>query len=266
MTSHARAPFVRRTLDELTIEDESSFRHVQLYADLKAILHHSEYSFRILPETPSANWDRALFLNLTYWGAAAGGDVLVDASVPADVVAHVAWHHLAASALTAPGEARPSVDALFLGEAIASAFDLYLVGRTLGHSPHSSFLATQVEAMADTAAAAGLEEPAFAELLEGVADDPERAFSSLRELLVDATSALFASHTAEDALDVVTRLESHRFGSLLHRYELANWLLYARAYGGAEPSPKVRAVEQALREATDPLKWLVDHWVQPALG
>jgi len=30
--------------------------------------------------------DRALFLNLTFWGASEGGDVLVDAHVPADVV------------------------------------------------------------------------------------------------------------------------------------------------------------------------------------
>lgn len=247
----------------MEIEDEESFRHVQLYADLKEVLRRDGYSFRTLPEGHSASWDRALFLNLTFWGAAEGGDVLVDDSVPADVVAHVAWHRLAFKAL---GETRPSVEGLFLGEAIASAFDLYLVGRVLGHAPRSTFLATQVDAMAETALASGLAENDFDQLLQSVADDPEAAFASLRELLSDATAALFASENAESALDVLGRLESHRFGALLYRYELSNWLLYARAYGSVEPSPTVRAIERSLREATDPLQWLIDAWVRPALA
>ena len=185
--------------------------------------------------------------------------------MPADVVAHVAWHHLAAKALSPSAGARPSVEALFLGEAIASAFDLYLVGRLLGHAPDSSFLATQVPAMADAAANAGVDADAFDQLVQGIAEDPEHAFASLREMLSDATAALFASDTAESALTVLSGLESHRFGSLLHHYELANWLLYAHAYGSSEPAPQVREVERSLREAKDPLQWLIDTWVRPAL-
>src|SRR5258706_13738575 len=266
MPTREPARFGRATLDDLTIDDDRSFRHVELYADLKEVLRRDGYSFRILPEDGWASWDRALFLNLTFWGANEGGDVLVDAHVPADVVAHVAWHRLAVKALsTAPGE-RPSVDALFLGEAIASAFDLYLVGRLLGHSPGSSFLSTQVPAMAEAAESAGLDENAFDEMLQSVAQEPERAFASLRELLSDATAALFATEHAETALTVLTDLASHRFGSLLHHYELANWVLYARAYGSIEPAPKVRTIERSLREAKDPLQWLTDAWIRPALA
>src|SRR3954470_21668405 len=105
------AQFRRLTLADLTIDDDRSFRHVEIYADLKEILRRDRYSFRILPESGLASWDRALFLNLTFWGANEGGDVLVDTQVPADVVAHVAWHHLAAKALSDPASARPSVDA-----------------------------------------------------------------------------------------------------------------------------------------------------------
>jgi hypothetical protein len=265
VASHARAAFGRRTLDDLTIDDERSFRHVELYADLKEVLRRDGYSFRILPETRAASWDRALFLNLTFWGASEGGDVLVDAHVPADVVAHVAWHRLAAKMLGDSPGARPSVDGLFLGEAVASAFDLYLVGRLLGHAPQSSFLSTQVPAMAAAAGAMGLDEDGFEALLAGIAGDPEGAFASLRELLVDATAALFAAERAETALDVLAALESHRFGPLVHHYELANWVLYARAYGDRAPAPAVRAVERSLREAEDPLQWLTDQWVRPAV-
>lgn len=256
----------RRTLDALEIEDERSFRHVALYGDLKEVLRKDGYVFRTLDAETPGSWDRALFLNLTFWGADEGGDVLEGDVIPADVVAHVAWHRLAHRALRTPDGAKPSASALFLGEAIASAFDLYLVGRLLGHAPNASFLATQVPAMAETAQNAGVEDDAFDAMLQTVAEDPEAAFGSLRELLYDVTGALHACGDAEAALAVLDRFASHRFGALLHRYELANWVLYARAYGSAAPSPDADAIDRALREAPDPLAWLVEHWVRPALA
>lgn len=256
---------VLRSIDDLTIEDERSFRHVELYGDLKTVLQRAKYSFRLLPEASAGRWDRALFLNLTFWGANEGGDVLVDDVIPADVVAHAAWHHLAAKALSgAPGEPL-SADALFFGEAIASAFDVYLVGRLLGHSPDSTFLGTQVPAMADSTAAAGLSEEGFDALLQGIADDPDRAFEDLRALLFDATTALMACARVDDALAVFAKFDNHRFEPLLHHYELSNWILYARAYAKDQaPDPRVRAVDQELRSASVALDWLSSKWVRPA--
>jgi hypothetical protein len=255
-----------KTIDELRVEDETSFRHVGLYADLKDVLREARYTFRVLSGDSAGRWDRALLLNLTFWGANEGGDVLVDESLPADVVAHVAWHWLAARALpSAPGE-NLSADAMFLGEAIASAFDVYLVGRLLGHSPRSSFLATQVSAMAESASAAGLEESAFDALLESIAEDPDRAFEELRQLLFDATTRLAACNGVDDALAVLSALDTHRFAALLHHYELSNWVLYARAYakGGIAPDPRVREVDRALREAPVALDWLSSAWLSVA--
>jgi hypothetical protein len=258
-------PLTSLTLDQLTIEDERSFRHVGLYADLKEVLRRASYPFRVLPAALAGRADRALLLNLTFWGAEAGGDILESDAIPADVVAHAAWHHLAAKALPAEPGARPSVDALFLGESIASAFDVYLVGRLLGHASDSSFLETQVPAMADTADAAGTSEEDFEALLEGIAADPERAFADLRALLFDATRALFACSDAGAALDALAAFDTHRFASLLHRFELSNWVLYARAYGDAQPDPRARIVDAALRREEDALAWLTRTWVSPAL-
>jgi hypothetical protein len=267
--------FETRTLDDLTIEDEPSFRHVGLYADLKQVLRRADFRFRVLPANGKATWDRALFLNLTYWRPEAGGDVLLDATIPADVVAHVAWHHLAGVALAATPGAPPSVPDLFMGEAIASAFDLYLVGRLLGHAPESSFLETQVLAMKDVAGAAGLDDPDFAALLTQVADSPERAFADLRALLFDACTALYASADTEAALRAFGKLDAHRFAPLLHHYELSNWILYARAQDrtdgsdrGSEDEPadsKTRVLDFGLRERPDALDWLSREWVAPAL-
>ncbi len=264
-----------RTVGELTIDDERSFRHVAEYAALKEVLARDRYLFRVLPGEDEGRWDRALLLNLTYWGGA-GGDVLESERIPADVVAHAAWHHLAARALEVKPGAPPIAEALVLGESVASAFDVYLVGRLIGHSPRSSFLATQVAAMAETSRAAGLTERGFEVLLREVAGAPERAFADLRSLLYDATLALLSCRGADEGLAALERFDGHRFASLLHHYELSNWVLYARAYasgarssGGVDAGgqrARVRAVDRALRGRQGALAWLVTAWVDEALA
>lgn len=262
MIKPVAAQFTHSTLDQMTIDDEVSFRHVGLYADLKKVLRDGGYRFRVLPPA-LARWDHSVFLGLTFWGETAG-DVMVDCHVPADVVAHIAWHRLAAGQFGGAGGAM-SADALFFGEAIASAFDVYLVGRLLAHSPDSSFLASQIPAMTESADAAGLSSPDFAKMLAEIAADPERAFEDLRQLLFDAATALVVCTTPDDALGVLTRLDAHRFGALLHRYELSNWLLFARAHASTvlAPDAAVRALDRTLREHACSLDWLTEAWVVP---
>ena len=262
----ALATFDHRTLDELAIEDESSFRHVALYSDLKEVLRRSGFKFRVLPVESRGRADRALLLNLSFWAAEAGGDVLADGSIAADVVAHAAWHHLAARELASESSGAMSVEALFLGEAVASAFDVYLVGRLLGHAPRSTFLRTQVPAMAETAQAAGLSRASFARLLAGFSRAPDRAFEDLRELLFDAATALFACRTPEQGHAALRAFDRHRYAALLHRFELSNWVLYARAWGREGRDAHARAVDRALRRAKAPLGWLGARWVAPALA
>jgi hypothetical protein len=253
------------TLDELQIDDERSFKHVALYDALKQALRRDGYRFRVMTPGRGASWDRALFLNLTFWDGGAQGDVLKDEHLDADVVAHVAWHHLAHKALEAKekGAAR-TVPATLLAESIASAFDLYLVGRLLGHAPEASFLETQVPAMAEVAAAAGLNDDDFEELLEEVAADPDRAFEDLRALLFDVCTALLDCAGVVEAAEVIARFEGHRFAPLLHHYELSNWILSARALAGdraACGSAAAQAVDEAIRRAPVALDWLEAAWL-----
>jgi hypothetical protein len=253
------------TLDELEIEDERSFRHIALYDELKQALRRDGYRFRVPPPGARVSWDRALFLNLTFWDPGEQGDVLMDPHLDADVVTHVAWHHLTRKAMAG---AAISAGALFLGESIASAFDLYLVGRLLGHAPEARFLSTQVPAMAEAAEAAGLPEEGFEALLSDVSADPDRAFEDLRQLLFDATMTLVGCASMTDAAEALSRLDAHRFAPLLHHYELSNWLLYARAHapGSALADPKVVALDEALRKAPIALDWLEQAWLRPGLS
>lgn len=248
-----------RLIDDCRIEDEPSFRAIGLYRDLKQVLRKAAYPVRLMP-VDNARWDHALLLNLAFWQPGGAGDVMVDDVIPADVVCHVAWHHLATRVLTV--DAQPlSAEALALGEAIASAFDLYLVGRLLDCAPDSSFLETQVPALGETAEVAGVDETAFAALMESVRADPERAFEDLRQLLYDAMLGLARSADADAALGVLTRLQDHRFGSLLHHYELANWLQHARVAPVNASADSAREVDAQLRTAGVSLDWLARRWI-----
>jgi hypothetical protein len=255
-------------LDELTIDDRSWFTGVALYGRLEGILRRSAHRFRIPEGRQTVSWDRALFLNLTYWNADDEADVLCDDHIPADVVAHVGWHEVVNRELArrrAPGSSPPGPAGLFLGESIASAFDLYLVGRLLPRAPECGFVTSQVPLMAECAEAAGLPEAAFSALLEEVVREPERAFEDLRALLFDAATALLACPGVAQAQAVLERFGDHRFAPLLHHYQLSNWILYARAYAQPPVTDTVALeVDRALRDAPVSLEWLDRHFIEAA--
>src|SRR5947207_800035 len=131
-------PLQTVTLEHLTIDDERSFASVALYVRLKEALRRSRHRFLVPDDIEGGgmSWDRALFLNLTFWQGGDGADVLCNDHIAADVVAHVAWHAVISDRLTAAaGDGPADPTALIFAESIASAFDLYLVGRLLPNAP-----------------------------------------------------------------------------------------------------------------------------------
>jgi hypothetical protein len=256
-------------LDELTIDDRSSFTGIAIYGRLERVLRRSAHGFRI-PDGPRAvSWDRALFLNLTYWNEEEGADVLTDDHIPADVVAHVGWHEVVSRELArrrSSPSVLPGAEAIFLAESIASAFDLYLVGRLLPTAPECDFVTTQVPLMAECAGEAGLPEAGFSALLEEVVRQPEHAFEDLRALLFDAATTLVVCPGAMQAQAVLEGLADRRFAPLLHHYQLSNWILYARAYAPHSLGTDAVAIEmdRALRQAPVSLEWLDRHLIEAA--
>lgn len=234
--------------EQLHIEDEPSFRHVAIYADLKAALKRSGAKFGID--------DAAQVLNLAFWKPGDIAEVLHDDVIAADQVAHNAWHVVAGAALA---DAAASKEGLLLAEAIASAFDVYMVGRLLGHCPDSLFLTSQVPAMGEAAELAGLDDEGFATLLNAASEEPETSFEQLRQLLFDVSTALVASDSIDDAARIMKQHADHPFAPLLPHYELPTWVLFARAYGHDDHGD-VRAIDSALRSAADSVAWL-ERWL-----
>lgn len=255
-------PFRRLSLAEITIRGERAMKPVGVYAALKRLLVADGFTFRA-PEPGSrhAHQDRVLFLNLTYWSAGDGSDVLVDDTLEADVLAHAAWHHAARKAL---GAAAPTAATMFLGESVASAFDLYLVGHMLRQKKQTAFLASQVPAMSAAALDAGVTEEELEALFASVAESPDRAFEDLRELLFDAALALVGCPDVDAAVATLDRFGGHRFFGILHHYELATWVLYARAYAAPPvPDDPAVALDRAIRAAPVAIDWLEANWLPP---
>ncbi len=248
-------------LPELTLRGERALRPIGVYATLKRMLVRDNFVVRV-PEVGSrhAHGDRVTFLNLTFWNARDPSDVLVDDTLEADVLAHAAWHHAAKKALASAGG--PTAAALFLGESVASAFDLYLVGHLLRQGKKSAYLDSQVPAMSAAALDAGLSPDDVEAMLGSVAEDPDRAFGDLRELLFDVAMALVEAPDVDAAATVLDGFADHRFIGLLHHYELSNWVLYARAYARpAEASDPAVAMDASMRAAPSTLGWLETNWL-----
>jgi hypothetical protein len=133
----------------------------------------------------------------------------------------------------------------------------------LGHAPDSSFLATQVPAMADAAMMLGLGEADFEGLLDRFSQEPEASFEATRCLLFDVSRELLRCADADAAATVLERAADDDLAALLYHYELPTWVLYARCYGKSlEPNEAVRAVDGQLRAADDSLEWLTENWLR----
>ncbi len=264
------ARLVTHHLDELEIVDDEEFAaRVPHYRTLKRALAH--YPFVVLPKSTVPRFDHTAFLNLTYWSGTAG-DVLVDRVINADVVAHVGWHHVVHRALPTA-----SVGAALLGEAIASAFDLFMLGHLLNPArgdasaslgEHTtSFVETQLPEIADVATQAGLTPRRAQALVHSIVADPSAAFEHLRRLLFDVSMALAQASDTASAHAVLVHAERDPFAVLLHRYELSNWVLSSRARPAADLKPDMRALEldAQLRGAASSIDWLATHLLAPCV-
>lgn len=241
-------------LDDLEILEDSLFEKIALYRQLKTNLAGSALRFEVLE---GASFHRVKLLNLTLWQPTSNLELLSSAQIPADVVAHVAWHRAGAGIIGAT-----SADALLLTESIASAFDVYLVGRLLALSAESEFLETQVAAMAEMGMDEGLSDEDFEALLHACATTPEQGFETLRALLFDTARALVDATSASDAHAVLAaQCEGNPFGPLIHHFELSNWALYCRAYGRIERDPVAVALHEELRGDKRSLETLAERWL-----
>lgn len=254
----ALLPYV--PLSALPVEDEADFAQVPLYARLKQALLDDNVRYRIPKAgTELGRWDHVLLLNLAFWTPEEPDDVLESRFLSADVVAHRAWHHLAHRAL---GSASRSIEGLMLGEAIASAFDVYLIGMLLRTCPGAAMLESQTVAMTEVMIAGGHSEQEALELFQSFSESPGQVFAELAQLLYEVGVALCRADGAEQAANVLCSVEERRVSPVLHHFQLASWVLYSKAYATHQKEGAMAAELAAeLLGAQDPLAELARRWL-----
>ncbi len=93
--------------------------------------------------------------------------------------------------------------------------------------------------------------------MDDVVRDPEQAFEDLAMALFQCADARAAQAVA---------FVGHRFSALLHHFQLSAWVLYARAYGSADPAvgttSAIHQLDVALRQVPVSLDWLESNWAQ----
>lgn len=252
---------LRVQLQDLVIPDEAAYAAFPLWDRLKSrLVAHQVEMFLADPAGPLTHWADTALINHSLRLPKGATEILHDRTVPADALMHTAWHH---AGLSAMGGLAGTAEGLLLGESVASAFDAYLVGSLLHtESERPSALDTQVPAMAEVAAAAGGTQEDFEALLHRMAEDPEGSFEELRELLFDVSVGLLYADGVDRAEEVLAGVHGHVFAPILHHYDLAIWVLYARAYGtDLQEHAGIRKIDARLRAEAHPLQWLETHWL-----
>jgi len=247
-------------LSALAIEDESDFEGMPLYPRLARALLDADVHYRVAAAGSAlSSWGHVALLNHGFWTPEDSDDVLEGRVLTADVVAHRAWHHLAAEAL---GDAARSPEGLMLGESIASAFDAFMLGDLLTRRPQAAMLESQLPVMMDAMADAGLADTEAETVFAGFAEAPRRSFADLRSLLYGTGVALWKSDDVDGAARVLESASRHALAPVLHHYRLATWVLYARAYASTDVD-SAPAIELAaeLHASDDPLELLVSRWL-----
>jgi hypothetical protein len=94
----------------------------------------------------------------------------------------------------------------------------------------------------------------------------DRLVEHIVELILarERRGKLYGTVVLAEGLAALAAFDRHRYAAILHRYELSNWVLYARAYArrGRKPDERTRAVDRALRaEKRGALAWLREAWI-----
>jgi hypothetical protein len=257
------AAFETRHLDELDVHEQPALRKVPYYEELKEVLRQGRVPFRLFPEASRARADHALLLNVVFWDAGAVDDIIERPLVGAYSIPHIAWHYLTARAL-APAPGRLSAGGWVLGESIASAFDLFLLGHLLREDPGAPTARVIVDRLHAAVLRAGGSDDQMRSLAGGARDDPEAAFADLRELLFVGTQALLECERSDDAFAVLRQIDAQPLGCLFHAYRVADWVLQVKASGAKRDDEAVDRLDAELRAQRAPVAWLIDRWLTPA--
>ena len=203
-------------LSDLAIDEADAFRRAGIDLLDAALPLLKNHRFIVTPGKGLAR-----LADLLNWRAGALCEHIDRRGVSADQVIHFAIHHVLDQNLE---ENHPG--AVLLAECLASASDLYLLGKLSQAGEETAFLSDTIESMCS-----------YYEMYAAEPDHLEQFFAAFLEnpfeTMVETACFLFhfgaAFLKSEPDLAVLTRFSENARYPLVHHYNLTNWILTIRA-------------------------------------
>ncbi len=208
---------------ELVIEDEADYRAAglgRLLALSCGFLERAGVRFGVMPEGRGT----ARLASLLSWQVAERLELLDEACVASDQLVHFALHQMVDRRL---GHDDPY--AVLLAETIASASDLYLLGKLAATDREPAFLVDTMESFSAWFELYAGDPDDLERLLASTVADPYAAMRSLCRYLLAATAPLLYPRDERSVTDTLTKAARDRAYPLLHHYNTTNWVLSIRA-------------------------------------
>ena len=205
------------TLVEMEIYEADAFREADIvlldYA--KKILHG--HRFLCFPESKGI----ARLINLVHWDVDARREYVDGTGIHADQVIHLAVHHVLSHL---SGSDTPH--AMLFAECLASATDLYLVGKLARVGHETDFVRDTLESFGMYYDMYAGDENAMETLITSLVDAPFQAMVRAADYLYR-----FGGRLLNPTVEYVPLrdMESHYYYPLTHHYNMANWMLTIRA-------------------------------------
>jgi hypothetical protein len=220
---------IERGIDGIDILEREIYTKAEidlLRLSLKMLANHR---FAVIAEGRGM----ARLLNLLCWDAASGTEFLDDQEMPADQAIHMAIHQVIERDL---GSTTP--EHMLLAETIASASDLYLLGKLAKAGEETAFVTETMESFSFYYETYAAKAEHLETLLQAVLTSPFMAMSQVADFLFETGLLLFQPLSNAEALRACT---AHAFYPLIHHYNITNWIMAIR-----ERHPDPRPTENPL--------------------
>ena len=203
-------------LTDLTIYEAEPFRRAEIGLLDAALLVLKDHRFIHLPGKGLSK-----MVDLLNWRAGARCEHIESRGIFADQAVHFAIHHVLEGVL---GGRQPQT--VLLAECVASASDMYLLGKLSEAGEETGFLSETIESYCSYYEMYAAEAEQLEHLLSAFLDDPFKTMAETAIFLFSFGTALLGPNWNRA---VLTEMTANPYYPLVHHYNLTNWILSIRA-------------------------------------
>lgn len=203
-------------IEELPVLERDAFLEagIDLLTYCERVLRAKKVGAVVLDSAPGV----ARIINLLSWSVNDRREYLDQPEVFADQVIHFAAHQVVAEVWGAETPA-----SMLFAEAVASACDLYCLGKLSAAGVETEFMADTLASFADYYEQYAAEEEDYESVLERLLEGPHEAMAELAEFLYDTGAQLCRAKDEAEMAEVLIPLADEIWYPMLFHYQVVHW-------------------------------------------